>query len=320
MQKITIIGTGLIGGSLAKALHEKYIIFSISKNLFYSEIFTKQTTIDKQKEVENFIFESDFIFITTPISAYEDIFKIIKKQQNYKKKIITEFGSVKKYPEKLRKILKNINLTHPIAGSDKDGFENSRNDLFKNKLFILDKKNKHNKELINVFSELNVKDFAIISNKKHDKIYATISHFPQFLSFILLDFIKKFQLQGCFDNLNEKFQKFQKFSRLTNSNKKIWIGESEILNLNIKNIEKNWKDFIKFIKKSHFSKASEFFLFVSRFIKKTSSKHTKYLGSGAIDMSCLDGEILSHISNSLNKKEVLEFFKKIDIKKYARGD
>ncbi len=322
MKNIAIIGTGLIGGSLAKALHGKHNLFSISQEINDTNIFKKQTKISDLTEVLSILQNSDFIFITTPISEYSKILKIIQKDENYEKKIIAEFGSVKEYPNSLRKKykMKNLNLTHPIAGSEKSGFANSFGELFKNKTIILDKKNKHNHELINVLSDLNVKNFSNLSAKKHDKIYAKTSHFPQVLSFILIDFIEHFNLGQNVTEFIDKFQTFKAFLRISNSNKNLWLGQFGIANLNSENIEENYIKYVKFLSKKKIANFSNFLLATRDFLDQNTQKYQNYRGTGISGMIALSDEILSEISRILIKKDVINFLKQVNIHKYVKNE
>ena len=99
LNEITIIGPGLIGGSLGLALKSKKICkkivgIDISKNNLDNAL--KINAIDESRKViDDRIKESEVIFICTPVSYVDEI---IKKIAIYSKKtqIVSDVGSVKK--------------------------------------------------------------------------------------------------------------------------------------------------------------------------------------------------------------------------------
>jgi prephenate dehydrogenase len=247
-QKTLIIGLGLIGGSFAKTLR---------KNQLTMEIFAvdfDQETIDLAKAdgvidggfddlelFENDLKNFDFIVLATPISAYEEILENLA-QKIAEKTIIIDLGSIKNlenltkiFPENLQK---NFIFCHPIAGSEKDGFENSSADLFAGKKFIICPENSdknHLKKIEDLAKKIgSIPDF--IDAETHDEIYALVSHLPQFLSFLTKEFSPK--------NIKNEF--FKTAFRLDDSDPEIW---SDIFKLNEKNLEKFYLKFFDNLEK-----------------------------------------------------------------------
>ena len=99
MKNILIIGCGLIGSSLLRAINNK----RIAKKIFVFEKSKKNQKVLKSlklkfeliKNMDKRISECDFIVICTPLSEYEKIFLVCNK---YSKKniLITDVGSAKK--------------------------------------------------------------------------------------------------------------------------------------------------------------------------------------------------------------------------------
>ena len=234
--KIGIIGTGLIGGSLALAIHnnKKYKVYCWNRNLENSKKTLKKTKIAGYFEsVEELTAECDVIIIATPLGSYGDITKKISKNMNVNK-IISDIGSVKLEPAKAvfknlpKKFHKNFVPAHPIAGSEKAGIEAAKEDLFLNKKFVITKTSNCNraKTIAKIWHDAGCK-IEFLSQKKHDEIYAYVSHYVQFLSFKLEKHFPK--------NMGE-------FSRLMHSPKEIW---QEIFKFNSANLKKINKTYIK---------------------------------------------------------------------------
>lgn len=231
--KILVIGLGLIGGSFARALKkhkiaDKIFAFDLNKN-----------SIDAAKElhiIDGFaalnvdISSFDLIVLAVPLSKYNEIILEIADKIS-PKAILIDLGSIKELKIK-NKLSKNFIPCHPIAGSDKTGFENSTENLFSNKKFIICPENCDEisvKKIENLIKEIGA-NVEFLSAKKHDEIYALVSHLPQFLSFLTKEFSPT--------EISDEF--FTKAFRLDNSDPEIW---SDIFKLNQKNIEKYYLEF-----------------------------------------------------------------------------
>jgi prephenate dehydrogenase len=232
--KILIIGLGLIGGSFAKALKKNNItanIYAFDKDQKSLEDALNDNIIDEKiSDLKNISTNFDLIIIATPISFYEEFFNDIPSNSY---NLIIDFGSVKNF-ENLKiskKAREKFIPCHPIAGLETSGFENSSEDLFKNKKFLVcaNKNNEEAKKIANLAIKINaIPEF--IEAKKHDEIYALISHLPQFLSYLSKDFAPK--------NISQTTLK--KSYRLDDSNPEIW---SDIFNFNAENIEEFYLEF-----------------------------------------------------------------------------
>lgn len=226
--KSLIIGLGLIGGSFAKALKEHNLsdeIYACDKNKNSLTKAKDENIIISDINLRDDLSEFDLIVIATPISSYEEIFKIIKQSIN-KNSLIIDLGSVKNF--NIKNLPNNFIPCHPIAGSQNDGFDNSDPNLFANKKFFFCQKNIPQK-LTDLIKNIKA-DGQYIDAKTHDKIYGLISHLPQFLSFLSKEFSPQ--------NINDDF--LDDCFRLDNSNPEIW---GDIFNHNADNIEISYLDF-----------------------------------------------------------------------------
>ena len=204
INNIAIIGLGLIGGSIAKALKEKgYKIIGIDKNSKTINLALKEKAINKgfTSLIPKALESTDIIFICTPLNL---ITTYINKHCKLKLKnnvIITDVGSTKsdicnyanKFPPNFEFPISNLQMFiggHPMTGSEKDGFQSSTGNLFKNSLWFLTPTEK-SKRMVLAFDLLAkvIKNtgakIKIISDKEHDEIAALISHFPLLISICL---------------------------------------------------------------------------------------------------------------------------------------
>ena len=144
MKNILIIGCGLIGSSLLRAINDK----KISKKIFiYEKSKLNILKIKKLKlscevinDLKKIIPNLDLIIFCTPLGEYERIILKINKYLS-PKTIITDVGSSKEKSMQLikKKLKKGIFWTssHPIAGSEVSGPNHGTKTLFLNKWCIL---------------------------------------------------------------------------------------------------------------------------------------------------------------------------------------
>ena len=231
--KTLIIGLGLIGGSMAKA---------ILKNNICSEIwaFDNNKKSLNQAKKDNIIFKDlsdlsqinqfDLVILATPLGEYQKIFNKIYNIIS-PKIVFFDIGSLKNFP--CENIPSNFIGCHPIAGSDLSGYENSAENIFNQRNFIICPRPCNNQQHVQIISDLvgKIKATAILmDSEKHDKIFTLISHLPQFLSFLSNNISPK----------NIKNPTLQKAFRLDNSNPLIW---QEIFSLNQINLELFYQQF-----------------------------------------------------------------------------
>ena len=152
MSNILIVGCGLIGSSILRAVNNKKIF----KNIFVLEKSKKNISIIKKlkikckivNNIKNISTNIDLIVLCTPMSQYSNSISIINKLAKHKT-IVTDVGSTKELISKnvKRKLKKNISWipSHPITGSEVSGPQHGDKNLFKKKWCVLIKEKSFNK-------------------------------------------------------------------------------------------------------------------------------------------------------------------------------
>lgn len=193
--KITIIGVGLIGGSIGLALKKRKLATEV---VGLCRRKSSKVKAEKFKAVDwatlNFkeaLKDADLVIVATPVA---DIVDISVKASKFMKAgaILTDVGSVKGKIVKAveSKIRKDIYFVggHPLAGSEKSGVSNARSTLFKDSVCILTKTTRtKTATLIKVkkfWQSLGAK-ITILTPQEHDRIAAEISHLPHLLAMSL---------------------------------------------------------------------------------------------------------------------------------------
>ncbi len=252
MKNVLIIGCGLIGSSVLRAIAVK----KIAKKIFvYEKSKSNVLKIKKLKlrckmtsDFKKIIPNLDLIIFCTPLGEYE---KIILKINKYllPKTIITDVGSSKEKTIELikKKLKKGISWTssHPIAGSEVSGPEHGTKDLFFNKWCILIKEKKTNKKHLEVLSKFWKKigsKVAIMNPKRHDAVFSMTSHLPHLIAYNLVKTATDFEKQQKYELIKFSAGGLRDFSRIAASNEIMW---RDIFFNNQKNISKVIDLFIK---------------------------------------------------------------------------
>ena len=184
MPNITVIGMGMMGGSLIKALkasNQNYNIYAIDTNKENIESAVKDGYIEKgycnYDSIEECIKWSDIIMLCTLPSIAIDIINKYKHLID-NNKILSDFCGVKTDIFNNTKDKKYVGL-HTMAGKEKGGYCNSSETLFKNSNAIIVNNENANEDDINIIKKLS-KDLGclkvIISTpEKHDEMIAFTS-------------------------------------------------------------------------------------------------------------------------------------------------
>ncbi len=222
--KIGIYGLGLIGGSLLKVLHKlnKYILIGVSKSSFKkAEQFCDIAGYDI-----NLLSDCDVVFVC---SKMKDTKNILQQLNNIVKKetVVSDVCSIKGF----LKGEYNFNYvpTHPMAGIEKNGFENSFPELFIGAKWIICKKSDIMEKIIKDTGAVPL----YLNEKEHDNLTAEISHFPALMSLALFSIA---------DNEAKKIASsgFRDTTRLAMTDKDLIF---DMKNLNRENIIKTYNKF-----------------------------------------------------------------------------
>jgi len=276
-KKITIIGVGLIGGSLGLALKEKnsnFKIVGIDKQEIIEKAITRGAIDEGRVNLEEGIKEADIVIIATPVKT---ILNILNQINPFLKKgcLVTDTGSTKQQiVKKANKVLSEDVFFiggHPMAGSEKYGIESADPHLFHNKTYILTPTPKSNLRALEKISLLN----KIIGAKKlildpleHDRIVSAVSHLPQIIAVSLINTIGELAQRG---NNNNYFKAvgegFKDMTRIASSSYKMWEDICDTNQENILEMIQEFKNYLEAIEdrlkndpnslKEEFQKASK---------------------------------------------------------------
>ena len=255
MKNILIIGCGLIGSSLLRAVHAR----KASNNIYIYEKSKKNILIIKKLKIgckvinklKNISINFDLVIFCTPMSQYSNfISKINKFITN--KTIITDVGSTKElsFKKVKQQLKKNITWipSHPIAGSEVSGAEYGDKNLFKNKWCVLIKEKNINKthlSRLRLFWKKLGSKVITMNSKQHDIIFSITSHLPHLIAYNLVKTATDFEKGKKFNLIKFSAGGLRDFSRIAASNEVMW---RDVFFSNQKNIISAINLFIKNLK------------------------------------------------------------------------
>jgi len=253
-KKITIIGVGLIGGSLGLALKEKKLNFKIvgiDKQKIIEKAIARGAIDEGIVNLEEGIKEADIIIIATPVKT---ILNILTQINPFLKKgcIVTDTGSTKKQiVERANRVLsEDIFFVggHPMAGSEEYGIDSADSHLFQDKTYILTPTHKSNLgalEKISLLIKMIGAKKLILDPLEHDRIVSAVSHLPQIIAVSLINAIGELALRGDNNNYFKTIgEGFKDMTRIASSPYKIW---EDICETNQENILKMIKEFRNYL-------------------------------------------------------------------------
>lgn len=220
--RVTVIGVGLIGGSLAKSIRKNCLskkIVGFFRNRERSNRAIKEKIVDEgYLDLKRAVCGSDLIILALPINKIIGFMPKIKKITK-NKILIIDAGSTKlKITETADKLKINFVGTHPLAGSEKRGMDSSSGDLFDNSTVLITPTKKTSKQALvkikSFWKKLNA-NVITISAREHDKILARTSHLPHLVSFCLINSIPKKYFKFAASSLKDT-------TRIALSDAKIW--------------------------------------------------------------------------------------------------
>ena len=241
---IGIIGLGLMGGSLAKAVKR----YGISKKVYgftNSEKNKKEIEelglVDELVDLETLKKVSDVIILSIPVDA------IISMFPNFldinEKTTIIDMGSTKEYivkniPPKIRK---NFVAAHPMTGTEKNGPKAAIDNLYEGKTVVLcdleDNANIHVNKAFKIFQEIGMR-IVVMNSHEHDVNACYISHLPHLISFSLANTVMSHQNPK--EIIALAAGGFKDMSRIAKSSPRMW---GDIFKQNRENMLESIKSF-----------------------------------------------------------------------------
>ena len=222
--KIAVVGLGIIGGSFCRAIkkYTDHYVIGINRTAQTAQTALKSGAIDEIGTCES-LSKADIVILAMYPQADIDFVKVngrfIKKGA-----IVTDASGIKRAicPE-LKNLAQKFGFifvgSHPMAGKEKNGFEASDADLYKNASFIITPcgaKQKYVDILSSLARAIGFKTIKITTPEEHDRMIAFTSQLPHVLAC-------SYVLSPCCPNHNGfSAGSYRDVSRVANINSKLW--------------------------------------------------------------------------------------------------
>lgn len=242
IDKLAIIGVGLIGSSLSLALKQAGAVGQVvgfGRNLSNLKKGVELGVLDSFAEsIAEAVSDADVIVVAVPLGAMQAVFIEIEAAAN-ETAVITDVGStkgsvVKAATQALAKALPRFVPGHPIAGTESSGVEAGFASLYENRRVILTPLPQTDSKATATIEQMWQNCGATIEYlevEHHDKVLAATSHLPHMLAYTLVHYLS---------NLNDHEEIFRyaaggflDFTRIASSDPVMWrdvcLANGEVL-------------------------------------------------------------------------------------------
>ena len=194
----TIIGLGLIGGSLAKDLRKSHFathITGVENNPEHAKQALELGLVDKIEPLEKAVKNTDLVIIAIPVDKEVELLPRLLDLIGYNT-TVTDMGSTKRViteTVKNHEKRKNFVAAHPMSGTENSGPTAALEDLFRDRITILcdqeDSGPQHLALVEKMFQSLGM-DIAYMTSDEQDHSTAFISHLPHAAAYALANAVQ----------------------------------------------------------------------------------------------------------------------------------
>jgi prephenate dehydrogenase len=268
---IGIIGLGLMGGSLAKAVKRYGIakkVYGFTNSEKNKKDILELNLVDELVDLETLKKVSDVIILAIPVDAIIGMFpNFLNIDENT---TIIDMGSTKEYIVKNipKKIRQNFIAAHPMTGTEKSGPKAAIDDLYEGKTVVFcdleDNGNLHVNKAFKIFQAIGMR-IVVMDSNQHDIHACYMSHLPHILSFSLANTVMSHEDPKSIIALAAGG--FKDMSRIAKSSPRMWgdifkqnrknllasidLFESQLQNARKMVEDENYEDLEKWMKKAN---------------------------------------------------------------------
>lgn len=226
---IAIIGTGLIGGSMALALRELGVatrVIGVDSDPSHQKKALELKLVDEIADLKRAVEESQLVIIAIPVHATAEL--LPKIMDNVKDQVVMDVSStkevilesIKDHPKRSRFV-----ATHPMWGTEYSGPESAVKDAFRGKVTVISGKEDSDKDAVelveNIYKKLGM-GLIYMDPASHDVHAAYVSHISHITSFALANTVleKEKEEDTIFAMASAGFESTV---RLAKSNPAMWV-------------------------------------------------------------------------------------------------
>lgn len=226
---VTIVGIGLIGGSMALVLKQKCIatkVIGVDDNPAHQQKALELCLVDEIKDLESAVKEAQLIILATPVNVLVQLLPSVLDKIN--NGVVMDVGStksalletIKNHPKRGRFV-----ATHPMWGTEYSGPEAATKDAFAGKATVICNREQCDADALELVESIykNLGMHLLYMNAHdHDVHVAYISHISHITSFALANTVleKEKEEQAIFELASGGFESTV---RLAKSNPSMWV-------------------------------------------------------------------------------------------------
>ena len=230
IDKLVIIGVGLIGGSFALALREAGLvreIVGVGRSLENLSAALGTYVIDSSSDAAQAVPGADLVLLAVPVGQMGAMMAAIAPHLD-SNTLLSDVGSTKQDVVELARQYLPGQLArfvpgHPIAGAESSGVKAARGDLFRERKVVLTplaETDPAAQALLTSLWQACGANVSVMTPQQHDALFAAVSHLPHVLAFALVDYI------AAQDNATQLFDfaasGFRDFTRIAGSSPEMW--------------------------------------------------------------------------------------------------
>ncbi|MGC9033608.1 MAG: prephenate dehydrogenase, partial [Thermosulfidibacteraceae bacterium] len=235
--KVTIVGLGLIGASIALSLKERVDVEIVAVDLDRESLNYAKSMgwIDVPRGTpDSSVTGSEYVVLATHLDVIREVAKSVLAFLSGSE-LVMDVSSVKAWiVENVAPLFQGISAfvpTHPIAGTEKHGAKNAVKDLFFGARLIITPWNNSDRDIekARYFWELLGSKVEFMDPYEHDRIFSKVSHLPHLIAYALVDMLT----DGSEYAIRYAGSGFRDFTRIAASSPTMWV---EIFRCNRENL------------------------------------------------------------------------------------
>ncbi|GAB4163920.1 MAG: prephenate dehydrogenase/arogenate dehydrogenase family protein [Geothermobacteraceae bacterium] len=231
IDRLAVVGVGLIGGSLALALKQAGAVgevIGIGRGLPNLNLALELGVVDRiSRDPVEGVRDADMVFLATPVNSLGAIAAQVLPAMK-PGSILTDGGSVKGAVIEAIEPLVPEGVAfvpgHPIAGTEKSGAAAAFATLYRDRRCILTPTGRtpvEALEQVRLMWQVAGSEVVVMDADKHDRILAAISHLPHMIAYSLVNAV------GSYDHFEENILEysaggFRDFTRIASSDPTMW--------------------------------------------------------------------------------------------------
>ncbi|MGD8189219.1 prephenate dehydrogenase [Brevibacillus ginsengisoli] len=228
---IAVLGVGLIGGSIAKALRANSDYRMIGYDVrddYVDKALTNGVISAGTTNLKHAVQDADVIIVATPVEQINELLKRLSDITLKQGAIVTDVGSTKLQIMECASKLTDKGVCfiggHPMAGSHKSGVDAVNERLFENAYYVLtpgpNSTDVQVEKLKEILSYTNAK-IVIMDADEHDRVVGAVSHFPHILAAVLVNQVAGYNKES---DWHQRLAAggFRDITRIASSNPRMW--------------------------------------------------------------------------------------------------